>query len=201
MDRTLLERECAEVFEEAFKDFPLTHVLFHKLHRGKSGSIDKLWQELLTEFPLDKKRATFEYLTRVTYSTQVMSVNNDKEYTSYLSNVHEVNETLVQVTFNVKEVMFLMEMTNFQQSDHKAHKKIWDSMEEMLEEVDDNDIPMDDIRKKNIKIFTSQGKPKNSTCSRQLLLVRRCQTVVVVPHIVLIWMGRGVISTHTLFML
>jgi hypothetical protein len=55
--------------------------------------------------------------------------------------------------------MFLMEMTNFQQSDNTVHKKIWSSMEEMLDEVDDNDIPMDDIRKKIIKIFTSQGKP------------------------------------------
>ena len=54
MDRTLLEQECAEVFEEAFKDFPLSHVLFHKLDRVKSGSIVNLWQELLTEFPLDK---------------------------------------------------------------------------------------------------------------------------------------------------
>ncbi len=159
MDRTLLEQERADVFEEAFKDFPLAHVLFHKLDRGKSGSIAKLWQELLTEFPLDKKRVTFEYLARVIYSAQPMSVNTDKEYTSYLSNVHEVTETLVQVTFNVKEVMFLMEMTNFQQSDHKVHKKIWTSMEEMLDEADDNDIPMDDIRKKNIKIFTAQGKP------------------------------------------
>ncbi len=74
-----------------------------------------------------------------------MSVNTDTEYTSYLSNVHEVTETLGTVTFNVKEVMFLM--------------KIWASMEEMLDEADDNDIPMDDIRKKNIKIFTAQGKP------------------------------------------
>jgi hypothetical protein len=31
-------------------------------------------------------------------------------------------------------------------------------MEEMLDEVDDNDMPMDDIRKKNIKIFMTQGK-------------------------------------------
>ena len=29
----------------------------------------------------------------------------------------------------------------------------------MFDEVDDNDIPMDDIRKKNIKIFKTQGKP------------------------------------------
>jgi hypothetical protein len=106
------------------------------------------------------KSATFEYLVRAIYSAQVMSVNNDKEYTSYLSNVHEVTETLVQVTFNVKKVMFLMELTNFQQSDYKVHKKIWASMEEMLDETDDNDIPMDDIRKKNIKNFTAQGKPK-----------------------------------------
>jgi hypothetical protein len=34
-------------------------------------------------------------------------------------------------------------------------------MEGMFDEVDDNDIPMDDIRKKNIKIFTEQGKPTN----------------------------------------
>ena len=35
MDRTLLEHECAEVFEVVFKDFPLVHVVFHKLDRGK----------------------------------------------------------------------------------------------------------------------------------------------------------------------
>ena len=56
--------------------------------------------------------------------------------------------------------MFLMEMTNFHQSDNKVYKKIWASMEEMFDEADDNDIPMDDIRKKNIKIFTAQGKHK-----------------------------------------
>ncbi len=61
MDRTLFEQECAEVFEEGFKDFPLEHVLFHKIDRGKSGSIVMLWQELLTEFPLDKKCETFEF--------------------------------------------------------------------------------------------------------------------------------------------
>jgi hypothetical protein len=202
MDRTLLEQECVEVFEEAFKDFPLAHVLFQKLDRGKSGSIVKLWQELLTEFPLDKKRATFEYLARAMHSAQTMSVNTDKEYTSYLSNVHEVTETLGQVTFNVKEVMFLMEMTNFQQSDHKLHKKIWASMEEILDEADDNDIPMDDIRRKNIKIFFLRKENLiSSTRSRQLLLVRRCQTVVVAPYIVFISMGRDVISTLALFML
>jgi copper(I)-binding protein len=32
-------------------------------------------------------------------------------------------------------------------------------MEEMLDEPNDNDIPMDDIHKKNIKIFKAQGKP------------------------------------------
>jgi hypothetical protein len=117
----LCEQECAEVFEESFKDFPLTHVLFHKLDRGKSGSMDKLCQEFLTEFPLDKKRPTFEFLVHTIYSTQPMSFNTVNEYTSYLSNVDEVIETLGQVTFNVKEVMFLMEMTNFHQSDTKVH--------------------------------------------------------------------------------
>jgi hypothetical protein len=77
-----------------------------------------------------------------------------------MSNVHEVTETLGQVTFNVKEAMFLMEMTHFQQSDNnKVHEKIWASMEEMLDEADDGDIPMDDIRKKNVKIFKAQGQP------------------------------------------
>ena len=47
--------------------------------------------------------------------------------------VHEVTETLGKVTFNVKEVMFLMEMTNFQQSDNKVNKEIWVSMEEMFD--------------------------------------------------------------------
>jgi hypothetical protein len=105
MDRTLFEQECAEVFEEAFKDFPFTHVFFHKLDRDKSGSVAKLWQELLTEFPIDKKCTTFEFLDREIYSDQVMSVNTVNEYTY--------------------------------------------------------DIPMDDIHKKNIKIFKAQGKPTN----------------------------------------
>jgi hypothetical protein len=57
----------------------------------------------------------------VIYSTQDVSVNTINEYTFYLSNVHEVTETLGQVTFNVKEVMFLMEMTNFQELDNKVY--------------------------------------------------------------------------------
>ena len=51
-----------------------------------------------------------------------------------------------------------MEMTNFQQSDDKVHKKIWVSMEEMLDAAGDDDIPIDEIRKKNIRIFKAQGK-------------------------------------------
>ncbi len=93
MDRTLLEQECAEVFEEVFQDFPLTLILFHKLDRDKSVSIVKLCQELLTEFPIDKKCATFEFLARAIYSAQSMSVKTVNEYTSYLSDVHEVTET------------------------------------------------------------------------------------------------------------
>jgi hypothetical protein len=84
MDRTLLEQECAEVFEESFQDFPLTHVFFHNLDRGKSVSVSKLWQELLTEFPIDKKCATFEILGRAIQSAQTMSVNTANEYTSYM---------------------------------------------------------------------------------------------------------------------
>ncbi len=105
MDRTLFEQECGEVFEETFKDFPFEHVFFHKLDRDKSGSVVKIWQELPTEFPIDKTCVTFEFLDREIYSVQVMSVNTVNEYTY--------------------------------------------------------DIPMDDIRKKNIKIFKAQGKPTN----------------------------------------
>ena len=75
MDRTLLEQECAEVFEEEFKNFPMAHVFFHNLDRDKSGSVAELWQELLTEFPIDKKSATFEFLARAIQSAQTMSVN------------------------------------------------------------------------------------------------------------------------------
>jgi hypothetical protein len=159
VDRTLLEQECAEGFEEAFKDFPLAHDFFHEFDRGQSGRIAKLWQELLMEFPIDKKRATFEFLAHAIYSAQTISVNTVNQYTSYMSNVHDVTETLGQATFNVKKVMVLMEMTHFQQSDNKVHKKIWTSHEEMLDKTDDDNIPMDDIRKKNIKIFRDQGKP------------------------------------------
>ena len=87
------------------------------------------------------------------YSVQDVSVDTINEYTSYLSNVHEVTETLVQVTFNVKKVMFLMEMINFQELDNKVYKKIWSSMEYMVHEGDDYDIPMDDIRKEKHQDF------------------------------------------------
>jgi hypothetical protein len=43
MDRIWLDQECTDVFEEVFEEFPLAHILFHKLDRGKSGSITKLW--------------------------------------------------------------------------------------------------------------------------------------------------------------
>ena len=54
-------------------------------------------------------------------------------------------------------------MTQFQQPDVKVYKKVWANMEESEEMIDkttdDDDIPMDEIRKKNIKIFKAQGKP------------------------------------------
>ena len=60
------------------------------------------------------------------------SVNTSNEYTSFMYKVNEVEKTLGQAaTFSVQEVMFLMEMTNFQQSDDKVHKKIWSSTEEI----------------------------------------------------------------------
>jgi hypothetical protein len=65
MDRTLFEG-----FEETFKDFPLAHIFSHKLDCEKSGSVVKVWQDLLTEFPIDKKRVTFEVLDRVIYSVK-----------------------------------------------------------------------------------------------------------------------------------
>jgi hypothetical protein len=86
-----------------------------------------------------------------------MSVNTANEYTSFMYEVNEVEKTLGQTTFSVQEVMFLMEMTNFQQSDDKVHKKIWASMEEMLDAAGDDDI-INEIRKKNIRIFKAQGK-------------------------------------------
>jgi hypothetical protein len=57
MDRTLFEG-----FEETFKDFPLVHIFFHKFDCEKSGSVVKVWQDLLTDFQIDKKRSTFEVL-------------------------------------------------------------------------------------------------------------------------------------------
>jgi hypothetical protein len=201
MDRTLLEQECAEVFEEVFKNFPLVHVLFHKLDRVKSDSIAHLCQELLTEFPIDKKRSIFEYLARTIQSTQTMSVNTTNEYTSFLSKVNEVEETLDQTTFSVQEVMFLMEMTNFQQSDNKVHKKIWASMEEMLDAAGDDDIPIDEIRKKNIRIFKAQGKHTKFHAFKTHISGKNMPDCIGCPvHCVSISMVRGVISTYVLFM-
>ena len=94
MDRSMLEQECADVLEEIFKKNPLTHGFSHKLERGQTVSICTFCQELHTEFPIDNTRSTFEFLTRGVYSPQTMSVNTTNEYTSYLSTVHDVVETL-----------------------------------------------------------------------------------------------------------
>ena len=107
----MLEQACDDILEVAFKDFPLSHTFFDKIEHGKTGSISKLWQEFLTEFPIDKKRSTFEFLARAVYSAQTMSVNTANEYTTFLSTVHDVVETLGSKTFTTKEVMFLLEMT------------------------------------------------------------------------------------------
>ena len=71
-------------------------------------------------------------------------------------------------------------------------------MEEMLNEADDDDdIPMDDIRKKNIKIFRAYKRRENlpsSTCSRPISSEdAKLLWSQVVSYIVLIWMVRGVI--------
>jgi hypothetical protein len=98
---------------------------------------------------------------------------------------------LGQATFNVKEVMFLMKMTNFQRSDNKVHKKIWSSMEETLDEPDDN-IP---INARKISRFLEHKETlQRSTRLRPILPVR--QTVLVAPYIVLISMLRDVISDN-----
>jgi len=54
----MLEQECADILEETgqFKDFPLAHGFFDTLEGGQTASTSKLWQKLLTEFPIDKKR-------------------------------------------------------------------------------------------------------------------------------------------------
>jgi hypothetical protein len=41
--------------------------------------------------------------------------------------------------------MFLLEMTYFQQSNHKDHKKIFTSMEEFLDEANEDDLSIEDI--------------------------------------------------------
>jgi hypothetical protein len=96
--------------------------------------------------------------------------------------------------------MFLMEMNNFQKSDDKVHKKIWASTEEMLDEAGDDDIPIDEIRKENIRIFKVKENILSSTRSRPISPVRRCRIVLVDPSIESILMVRDVISTRVLFM-
>jgi hypothetical protein len=88
-----------------------------------------------------------------------MSVNTANEYTYYLSKVHDEVETLGPANFTSKEVMFLLEMTYFQQSDVKINKKNWSNVHEMLDKAaDDGDIPVDEIRKKNIPDLVKHGQ-------------------------------------------
>jgi hypothetical protein len=47
-------------------------------------------------------------------------------------------------------------MTYFEQSDIKVNKKIYTIMEELFDGVDD--IPMDEVRKKNIQLLRAQEK-------------------------------------------
>ena len=110
----MIEQECTDVLEEAFKDFPLAHGFSHKFERGQTGSISTLCQEVHTEFPIDNKCSTFEFLARAVYSVQVMSVNTTNEYTSYLSTMYDVVETQDSVTFTSKEVLSFLEITYFQ---------------------------------------------------------------------------------------
>ena len=139
MDRTMFEQEWCDILEETFKDFPLTHVFFDTIERGQTDSISKLCQKLLTEFPIDtENRSSFEFLVRAVQSSQPMSLNTTNDYTAYLSTVHDVVETIVSETFTVSEVMFFLEMNETE------------------------DIPMDDVRQKNIQIFRSQDKPTKS---------------------------------------
>lgn len=49
IDRYLLEKVCTDVFEEVFKDFPLTidfplnSIVVGEIDRGTTGSISNLW--------------------------------------------------------------------------------------------------------------------------------------------------------------
>ena len=91
----------------------------------------------------------------------------------YISTVHDTVETLGSVTFTVSEVMFLLEMTYFQQSDIKVHKKIYTIMEELFDGVDD--IPMDEVRNQNIQLFRSQQKStKYQSFKTNLAVVTQC---------------------------
>jgi hypothetical protein len=184
MDRILLEQECVEVLEEAFKDFPLVHVSFHNLDRGKTGSVAKLWQELLTEFPIDKKRATFEFLARAIQSTQTMSVNTANEYTSFMYKVHEVEKTLGQATFSVQEVMFLMEMTNFQQWMTRCTRKSGPAWKRCLMQLVKMIFPSTKFARKISGFLKRKENILNSTRSRPIFPVRRCRIVLVAPSIV-----------------
>jgi hypothetical protein len=80
-------------------------------------------------------------------------------------------------------------------------KKIWASMEEILDEAGDDDIPIDEIRKKNIRIFKAQGQHTKFHAFKTHISGKNMPDCIGCPvHCVSISMVRGVISTHVLFM-
>ena len=89
-------------------------------------------------------------------------------------------------------------MTYFEQSDIKVNKKIYTIMEELFDGVDD--IPMDEVRKKNIQLLRAQEKSMKYHISRPTTLTRRCLVTVSTPSIVSPSTTHDVIETRVLFM-
>ncbi len=101
------------------------------------------------------------------YSAQAMSVNTANEYTSYMSNVHEVTKTLVQVTFNVKEVMFLIEMTNFHSWMTRCTRKFGPVWKRCLTKMMIMISSWTIFSRKISRFLNRKENLLNSTCSRR----------------------------------
>jgi hypothetical protein len=51
--------KSVDILKESFEDFSFENVFFYAFQSDQTGSISKLWKEILTEFSIDKKSSTF----------------------------------------------------------------------------------------------------------------------------------------------
>ncbi len=79
------------------------------------GSISKMWEDILTTFPIDSRPIKFEYITCCILTAYTVKCDDFPSYTSRLSTAHKTRVTLGgDTTITIDEMFLILEMTQFQ---------------------------------------------------------------------------------------